>query len=69
MTAKHITKIVSLCGELKNQVPEYLDILSAIAKVEGSELAIKKNQSLVMKYIMQSYSSVANILEKPIEAK
>ncbi len=61
--------MVSLCCELKNQVPEYLDVLCAIVKVEGSGLAIKKNQTIVMKYIMQSYSSLAYILEKPAEAR
>ncbi len=52
---------------MQHKVPEYLDVLNALVRVEGSGLAIKKNQTFVMKYIMQSYGRIAYILEKDLE--
>lgn len=66
---RQIHKIVSLAAEHQQKAPEFLDLLCSLVKVEGMGLALKRNQTLVMKYIMQSYSSVAYILEQPIETR
>ena len=39
------------------QVPELLEVLSAVVRVEGVGLAIKRNQVLVLKYLMQAYGT------------
>uniref|UniRef100_A0A1I8HB99 RYDR_ITPR domain-containing protein n=1 Tax=Macrostomum lignano TaxID=282301 RepID=A0A1I8HB99_9PLAT len=61
---KQILKIVYLVSECQERAPEFLELLSAIVKVEGTGLALKRNQTLVMKYVMQNYSRVAYILEQ-----
>ena len=47
------------------QVPELLEVLSAVVRVEGVGLAIKRNQVLVLKYLMQAYGTLAHVLELP----
>ena len=47
------------------QVPELLEVLSAVVRVDGVGLAIKRNQVLVLKYLMQAYGTLAHVLELP----
>ena len=44
---------------------EFLDLLSMIVKVAGTDLTLKRNQAYVMKYIMQNYKKVAFVLDLP----
>uniref|UniRef100_A0A1I8IDC1 Inositol 1,4,5-trisphosphate receptor n=1 Tax=Macrostomum lignano TaxID=282301 RepID=A0A1I8IDC1_9PLAT len=61
---RQISRIVGLVAENQERAPEFLELLSAIVKVEGPGLALKRNQTLVMKYIMQNYSKVGYVLEQ-----
>ena len=63
VTAKQLEKLVGMVGEYQQEVPELLDLLSAIVKVHGLELALKRNQAYVMKFIMQSYSKTAHMFD------
>jgi len=65
ITETQIKKIVLLTCEYQEKSPEYLDLLYTLVKVEGLDLNIKRNQSLVIKYIMQNYRKSAYVLEKP----
>ena len=65
ITETQIKKIVLLACEYQEKSPEYLDLLYTLVKVEGLDLNIKRNQSLVIKYIMQNYRKSAYVLEKP----
>ena len=47
------------------QVPELLEVLSAVVRVEGIGLAIKRNQVLVLKYLMQAYGTLTHVLDLP----
>ncbi|XP_074663089.1 inositol 1,4,5-trisphosphate-gated calcium channel ITPR3-like [Tubulanus polymorphus] len=66
---RQIQRIVGLAVEHREKAPELLDLLNAIAKVEGQNLALKRNQTLVMKYIMQNYAKAAYVLDQPWEMR
>lgn len=42
-----------------------MELLSVLVKVEGLDMTIKRNQALVMKYIMQNYRKAAYVLDQP----
>ena len=56
-------------SEHTDNAPEYVDLLYTIVKVEGLDLNIKRNQALVMKFIMQNYQNSAYVLEKSREER
>ena len=56
---RHVDKITELMCKYGDHVPEYLDVLHAMVVVEGLETPLRRNQSLVMKYIMRSFTLVA----------
>ena len=53
--------IVAIC---KNEVPQYLDLLNAVVKVEELDLPIKRNQGFVMQYFMQYRNDVAYVIDQ-----
>ena len=58
--ARHVGKITELmCKFADSVVPEYLDVLHALVMVEGLETPLRRNQSLVMKYVMRSFTLIA----------
>ncbi|XP_062618413.1 inositol 1,4,5-trisphosphate receptor type 1-like [Saccostrea cucullata] len=65
VSSKQIQKIVLLCSHHQNEAPEFLELLSVLVKVEGLDMTIKRNQALVMKYIMQNYRKAAYVLDQP----
>nr|XP_019924346.2 inositol 1,4,5-trisphosphate receptor type 1 isoform X2 [Crassostrea gigas] len=65
VSSKQIQKIVLLCAHHQNEAPEFLELLSVLVKVEGLDMTIKRNQALVMKYIMQNYRKAAYVLDQP----
>ena len=65
MLSKQIQKIVLLAAKYQNEAPEFLEILKDLVKVEGLDLTIKRNQALVMKYIMQNFRKAAYVLDQP----
>jgi len=67
---QQIQTIVDLiCVLQESGGAEYLDLLNAIVKVEGLGLTLKRNQAYVMKYVMQDYNKLANIMDEPREAR
>ncbi len=60
---KQVEKIVWLVGKHQERVPEFLELLCALVKVENLEIPLKRNQAYVMKFVMQSYSKTAFILD------
>ncbi|XP_070537450.1 LOW QUALITY PROTEIN: inositol 1,4,5-trisphosphate-gated calcium channel ITPR3-like [Ptychodera flava] len=65
----NIQKIMQLVAQHLNEVPEFLELLNAIVKVEELNLPIKRNQSYVMKFFMQYRSEVAYVLDQPAESR
>ncbi|KAH9498183.1 hypothetical protein Btru_007903 [Bulinus truncatus] len=66
---RQIQKIVNRAADLQEKGPEFLDLLSMIVKVAGTDLTLKRNQAYVMKYIMQNYKKVAFVLDLPREER
>ena len=50
---QHIQIIVELAALHLEKVPEFLDLLNDIVKVTDLGLTLKRNQSYVMKFLMQ----------------
>ncbi|GFN95264.1 inositol 1,4,5-trisphosphate receptor type 1 [Plakobranchus ocellatus] len=66
---RQIQKIVNRAADLQEKGPEFLDLLSMIVKVAGTDLTLKRNQAYVMKYIMQNFKKVAFVLDLPKEER
>ena len=66
---KQLEKIIQLIGVHHERVPEFLQLLTAIVKVEGLDMPLKRNQSYVMKFIMQSYNKICFLLDQPRERR
>ena len=60
-----VQKVMSLVAEHGAKVPQFLDLLSAIVKVEELDLPLKRNQSYVMTYFMQYRAEIAGIIDQP----
>lgn len=59
-----IQKIVSLVAEHRNKAPYLLELLQIIIRVGDNHLPLKRNQSYVMKYLMQQRTEVAEMLDR-----
>ncbi|XP_035825085.1 inositol 1,4,5-trisphosphate receptor type 3 isoform X3 [Aplysia californica] len=62
---RQIQRIVMLSAECQHTAPEFLVLLKSLVKVESLDLTIKRNQALVMKYIMQTFKKSAYVLDQP----
>jgi len=51
--------VIELVGKFNDQVPECLDVLYSMVKVAGFNRPLRRNQALVMKHIMRSFTRVA----------
>lgn len=60
---------MSLVAENKANVPQFLDLLNAVVKVEELDLPLKRNQGYVMTYFMQFRSEVAYVIDQDEAAK
>lgn len=58
-----------IIGKGRSSAPDFLDLLTAIVKVECLDMPLKRNQAYVMKYIMQTYTPVASVFDKPREER
>ncbi|GFR73254.1 inositol 1,4,5-trisphosphate receptor type 3-like [Elysia marginata] len=58
-----VQKIMGLVAKHKTDVPQFLDLLNAIVKVEELDLPLKRNQGFVMTYFMQFRAEVADIID------
>ncbi|CAH1800294.1 unnamed protein product [Owenia fusiformis] len=66
---QQIKSIIQLVCQHRQNAPEFLYLLAAIVKVEGLDLCLKRNQSIVMKYLMMNYSKIFYMFEKPYEER
>ncbi len=60
-----IDRIMSLVAQHTVKAPQFLDLLSAIVKVEEINLPLKRNQGYVMKSFMEYRTAVAFVLDQP----
>ncbi|KAL3860316.1 hypothetical protein ACJMK2_010455, partial [Sinanodonta woodiana] len=67
--ANQVKKIVLLASDHQHEAPEFLELLNVLVKVEGLDLTIKRNQALVMKYVMQNFKKSGYVLDQPRETK
>ena len=68
--AQHqVQKIMALVAQHKNNVPQFLDLLNAVVKVEELDLPLKRNQGFVMTYFMQFRSDVAFVIDQDEKAR
>uniref|UniRef100_A0A1I8HAW3 RIH_assoc domain-containing protein n=1 Tax=Macrostomum lignano TaxID=282301 RepID=A0A1I8HAW3_9PLAT len=61
---QHIAKIMSLVAQYGSRVPEFLDLLNTIVKVEELDLPLKRNQECIMTYLMQHRADIAQCLDQ-----
>ncbi|XP_077862152.1 inositol 1,4,5-trisphosphate-gated calcium channel ITPR1-like [Saccoglossus kowalevskii] len=66
---QQVGKIMHLVSQYRNETPEFLELLSALVKVEELNLPIKRNQIYVMKFFMQYRSDVASIIDTTQEER
>ncbi|KAK7486477.1 hypothetical protein BaRGS_00022278, partial [Batillaria attramentaria] len=60
-----VQKVMSLVAQHRDEIPQFLDLLNAVVKVEELDLPLKRNQSFVMTYFMQYRADIATIIDKP----
>jgi inositol 1,4,5-triphosphate receptor type 1 len=64
VTGLQIQKIMELVSKNREKVPQFLDLLNAIVKVEELDLPLKRNQGFVMNYFMQYRAEVAFVIDQ-----
>ncbi|KAL8600021.1 hypothetical protein ACOMHN_057790 [Nucella lapillus] len=60
-----VQKVMSLVGSHREDIPQFLDLLNAIVKVEELDLPLKRNQGFVMTYFMQYRADIATVIDSP----
>ena len=60
---RQIERVVTLVSTLGPACPELLALLATIAKVTDLDMPLKRNQTYVIKYVMQAYSKVAGVFD------
>ena len=60
-----VQKIMSLVAQHRESIPQFLDLLNAVVKVEELDLPLKRNQSFVMTYFMQYRADIATVIDRP----
>lgn len=69
ITSHQVHKIMNLVTVHKEAVPQLLDLLNAIVKVEELDLPLKRNQSFVMQYFMQYRVDIAHVIDQDENAR
>lgn len=64
-----IQKIMSLVAEHRTNAPNLLELLQIIICVGETFVPLKRNQSYVMKYLMQMRTEVAEVLDRSVEER
>ncbi|KAK6195492.1 hypothetical protein SNE40_000911 [Patella caerulea] len=65
----HVQRVVTLIVKHGFEVPQFLDMLNAVVKVEELDLPMKRNQGFVMTYFMQYRSDIAQVIDQSDEAR
>nr|XP_022345635.1 inositol 1,4,5-trisphosphate receptor type 3-like isoform X6 [Crassostrea virginica] len=69
ISGNQVQKIMTLVAKNKEKVPQFLDLLNAVVKVEELDLPLKRNQSFVMQYFMQFRSDIAHVIDQDEAAR
>lgn len=69
ISGNQVQKIMTLVAKNKEKVPQFLDLLNAVVKVEELDLPLKRNQSFVMQYFMQFRSDIAHVIDQEEAAR
>ncbi|OWF37431.1 Inositol 1,4,5-trisphosphate receptor type 3 [Mizuhopecten yessoensis] len=69
ITGRQVQNIMSMVARCKETVPQFLDLLNAVVKVEELDLPIKRNQGFVMQYFMQFRADVAYVIDQEESAR
>ncbi|XP_033730119.1 LOW QUALITY PROTEIN: inositol 1,4,5-trisphosphate receptor type 2-like [Pecten maximus] len=69
ITGKQVQNVMSMVARCKETVPQFLDLLNAVVKVEELDLPIKRNQGFVMQYFMQFRADVAYVIDQDESAR
>nr|XP_034327562.1 inositol 1,4,5-trisphosphate receptor type 2 isoform X16 [Crassostrea gigas] len=69
ISGNQVQRIMTLVAKNKEKVPQFLDLLNAVVKVEELDLPLKRNQSFVMQYFMQFRSDIANVIDQDEAAR
>ncbi len=64
-----VQKVMTLVAKHRSDVPQFLDLLSAIVKVEELDLPLKRNQTYVMTYFMQYRTEIAYVIDQSKEER
>ncbi|XP_062567417.1 inositol 1,4,5-trisphosphate receptor type 3-like isoform X1 [Saccostrea cucullata] len=69
ISGNQVQKIMTLVAKNKENVPQFLDLLNAVVKVEELDLPLKRNQSFVMQYFMQFRTDIAHVIDQDEQAR
>ncbi|XP_048744986.2 inositol 1,4,5-trisphosphate receptor type 2-like isoform X4 [Ostrea edulis] len=69
ISGNQVQRIMTLVAKNKENVPQLLDLLNAVVKVEELDLPLKRNQSFVMQYFMQFRSDIAQVIDQDEKAR
>ncbi|XP_033761182.1 inositol 1,4,5-trisphosphate receptor type 3-like isoform X6 [Pecten maximus] len=64
ISGNQVMKVMGIVAKQRENVPQFLDLLNAIVKVEELDLPLKRNQGFVMQYFMQYRSDVAFVIDQ-----
>ncbi|OWF52185.1 Inositol 1,4,5-trisphosphate receptor type 3 [Mizuhopecten yessoensis] len=69
ISGTQVMKVMGIVAKQRENVPQFLDLLNAIVKVEELDLPLKRNQGFVMQYFMQFRSDVAFVIDQDENAR
>jgi inositol 1,4,5-triphosphate receptor type 1 len=69
ISGNQVQRIMTLVAKNRENVPQLLDLLNAVVKVEELDLPLKRNQSFVMQYFMQFRSDIAQVIDQDEKAR
>ena len=59
----HIVKLVRLLAEYNTQIPNMLELLNYIVKIDSIDLPLKRNQTLVLRYMTMRRAKTLLLVE------
>ena len=66
---RQVQRIVRLAGKHQHLAPELPQLLKVLVKDETTGMVLQRNQTLVVKYIMESYKTAAYVMNMPWERR
>ena len=69
VAVQHVQRVVQLAGKHQHMAPEMLQVLKVLVKDETTGMVLQRNQTLVVKYIMENYKTAAYVMDMPWERR